>query len=170
MSEQKLDARPHEDGDCPCPQCGTPQVETVYVEETFDHGGRKKPIRVAARLPIRHCRNCDFSFEDWKTEEARRRAACAQVGVLSPEEIRAIRKAYGLSQKAFAQLTRLGGATLNRWERGHLIQNGAYDDYLYLLSFPENLERLKDRRRFGEQSDDKRFQCLRPTGEKQGTE
>ena len=165
MSVQKSDVERHEDGNLLCPQCGTPQVETVHVEETFDHGGRKKPIRVTTRLPIKHCRHCDFSYEDEETEEARHAAACAQVGVQSPAQIRAIRKQYDLSQKAFAQLTRLGGATLNRWERGHLIQNGAYDDYLYLLNFPENLERLKDRRRFGEHSDDKRFRLLRPTEE-----
>jgi putative zinc finger/helix-turn-helix YgiT family protein len=165
MSSQKSDVKHNEAGGFLCPQCGTAQVETIQVEETFDHGGRKKPIRVTARLPIKHCRKCDFSFEDWETEEARHRAACAHVGVQSPAEIRAIRKKYDLSQKAFAQLTRLGGATLNRWERSHLIQNGAYDDYLYLLGFPENLERLKDRRRFDVQSDDRRFRLLRPTAE-----
>jgi putative zinc finger/helix-turn-helix YgiT family protein len=131
-----------------CPECGTPNLETVQVEETFDHGGRKKPTHVTALIPIKHCRNCDFSFEDRETEKTKHRAACAQVGVQAPEEIRSIRKASGLSQREFARLTRLGGATLNRWERGHLIQNGAYDDYLYLLRFPENLERLKERRRF----------------------
>jgi putative zinc finger/helix-turn-helix YgiT family protein len=129
-----------------CPQCGTANLETVEVEEAFDYGGRKEPIHVTALLPIKHCRKCDFSFEDWHTENARHGAACAQVGVQTPEEIRSIRRASGLSQREFARLTRLGGATLNRWERGHLIQNGAYDDYLYLLRYPENLERLKKRR------------------------
>src|SRR5207237_108542 len=111
-----------------CPQCGASDLETVQVEETFDHGGRKKPIHVTAVLPIKHCRRCDFSFEDWETETARHRAACAAVGVQAPEDIRRLRKALGLSQKELARLTRLGGATLNRWERGHLMQNGAYDD------------------------------------------
>ena len=147
-----------------CPQCGAPDLETVQVKEAFDHGGRKKPIRVTALLPIKHCRKCDFSFEDWETEKARHRAACAEVGVQAPEDIQKLRLAYGLSQKEFARLTRLGGATLNRWERGHLIQNGAYDDYLYLLRYPENLERLRQRRPAAE-SDNKRFRCLQPTAE-----
>src|SRR5437870_647051 len=134
MSARNLDKREHQGHKALCPQCGTPNLETVQVEETFDHGGRKKPIHVTALLPIKHCRACDFSFEDWQTEEAKHRAACAQVGVQNPQEIRSIREGYGLSQRDFARLTRLGGATLNRWERGHLIQNGAYDDYLYLLS------------------------------------
>jgi putative zinc finger/helix-turn-helix YgiT family protein len=166
MSAEKLGNGQAEDNEALCPQCGEPRLESVQVEETFDHGGRKKPIRVTARLSVKRCRNCAFVFEDWQTERARHRAACAQVGVQSPDEIRSIRNSYELSQKEFARLTRLGAATLNRWERGHLIQNGAYDDYLYLLRFPENLERLKDRRRPGGQADNKRFPNLQLTAEK----
>jgi putative zinc finger/helix-turn-helix YgiT family protein len=146
MAARNQDKREQQAHQALCPECGSATLETVHVEETFDHGGRKKPIHLTASLPIKHCQACDFSFEDWETEEARHRAACAQVGVQAPDEIRSIRKASGLSQREFARLTRLGGATLNRWERGHLIQNGAYDDYLYLLRFPENLERLRGRR------------------------
>lgn len=147
----------------PCPECGQPDLETVQVEETFDYGGRKKPIRVTAQLPVKRCRACNFSFEDEETEKARHRAACAQVGVQTPDEIRSIRKASGLSGRKFAHLTRLGEATLNRWERGHLIQNGAYDDYLYLLRFPENLARLEERRRpTGDEADGKRYLGLAP--------
>jgi putative zinc finger/helix-turn-helix YgiT family protein len=153
MSAQKQNKtekrKENEDQEVLCPQCGASGLETVQVEETFDHGGRKEPIHVTAVLPVKHCRKCDFAFEDWETEKARHRAACAAVGVQPPEEIRRLRQAVGLSQREFARLTRLGGATLNRWERGHLIQNGAYDDYLYLLRFPENVERLRQRKATG---------------------
>jgi putative zinc finger/helix-turn-helix YgiT family protein len=152
MSVRNLEKREDQGQETLCPECGRPSLETVEVKETFDHGGRKKPIHVTALLPIKRCRDCHFSYEDWETEQARHRAACAQVGVQAPEEIRCLRKRYDLNQKEFARLTRLGGATLNRWERGHLIQNGAYDDYLYLLRFPENLERLRERRRLTEES------------------
>jgi putative zinc finger/helix-turn-helix YgiT family protein len=168
MPDSHMNKRENEAQEALCPECGTANLETVQIEETFDYGGRKELIHVTAVLPIKHCRKCDFSFEDWETTQARHRAACVTVGVQSPEEIRQIRKAYGLSQKAFARATRLGAATLNRWERGHLIQNGANDDYLYLLRFPENLDRLRRRRQRKEKPAPKRFQRLEPTVELHG--
>ena len=36
-------------------------------------------------------------------------------------------------------------ASLARWETGALIQNGANDQLLFLLTFPENFERLRRR-------------------------
>jgi hypothetical protein len=62
---------------------------------------------------------------------------------LNPKEIRTIRG--DLSQVKFAELTRLGVATIGRWERGELIQNGANDQLLFLLTFPENFKRLRHR-------------------------
>jgi transcriptional regulator with XRE-family HTH domain len=63
--------------------------------------------------------------------------------VLTSDEIRHIREEYGFSRAEFARLTRLGEATLNRWENGILVQNLAYDRYLRLLCFPENVRRLQ---------------------------
>ena len=51
-----------------------------------------------------------------------------------------------MSRAVFSRLTRIGEASLGRWENGLLIQNLAYDHLLYLLTFPENLERLKFRK------------------------
>jgi transcriptional regulator with XRE-family HTH domain len=65
--------------------------------------------------------------------------------VLAPREVAALRARYDLSRAQFARLTHLGEATIARWERGELIQNAAYDQFLHLLSFPENIQRLRDR-------------------------
>src|SRR5436190_819798 len=82
-----------------CPECGQLNLETIWETETFDGGGRKKPIRVTASLPIKRCPDCHFAFEDSETEAARHAAACARRGVQSPAEIRAIRESHGLSQR-----------------------------------------------------------------------
>jgi transcriptional regulator with XRE-family HTH domain len=67
---------------------------------------------------------------------------------MTPAEIRAIRREAGaLSRAQFARITRLGEATIGRWERGELIQNRANDQLLYLLTFPENVTRLRNRER-----------------------
>ena len=64
----------------------------------------------------------------------------------TPTEIRTIRERHGLTQQAFASLTGLGLATVWRWEKGMYTQNKSLDRFLYLLTFPENMERLKHRR------------------------
>jgi transcriptional regulator with XRE-family HTH domain len=65
---------------------------------------------------------------------------------LTPAEITAIRERYHLSRAEFARLTRIGEASLARWEGGLIIQNGSIDQLLYLLTFSENLDRLRHRR------------------------
>ena len=53
--------------------------------------------------------------------------------MLTPEEIRGIRKRLGLSRSALAKLTGIGEASLSRWESGIKIQTPGYDRYLRLL-------------------------------------
>jgi putative zinc finger/helix-turn-helix YgiT family protein len=129
-----------------CLECGSEALEERFDEETFEYGGREKPFTVTARVPSLLCKTCGFRFYDEAAEQARHEAACRHLGVMIPDEIHALRKRYGLTQEAFAELTGLGVASLGRWERGAGIQNEAYDTLLYLLTFPENVERLQRRR------------------------
>ncbi len=62
-----------------------------------------------------------------------------------PADVAEVRKRYRLRREEFAAKTRLGEASLARWESGQLIQNAAYDNYLYLLTFEENMRRLEER-------------------------
>jgi len=62
-----------------------------------------------------------------------------------PAEVLDLRSSYGLTRAEFAEATRIGEASLARWETGQLIQNPANDNFLYLLRFRENWERLKAR-------------------------
>ncbi len=124
------------------------RLEERFDEETFEYGGREKPFSVTARIPSLRCTACGFRFYNDAAEQARHEAACRHLGVMTPDEIRALRKRYGSTQEAFAALTGLGVASLGRWERGQGIQNEASDVLLHLLTFPENVERL--RRRQGE--------------------
>jgi DNA-binding transcriptional regulator YiaG len=64
---------------------------------------------------------------------------------MTPREVEAVRAGLGMTRAAFADLTRLGEASLARWEKGRLIQNPANDQLLYLLRFSENVERLRSR-------------------------
>ena len=130
-----------------CFECGSTALEPRFDEETFEYGGREKPFTVTARIPSLLCRNCGYRFYDDDAEWARHAAACRHLVVMTPDEIRALREGYGLSQVELAELTGLGVASLGRWERGAGIQNEGYDALLYLLTFAENVKRLRHRRK-----------------------
>lgn len=129
-----------------CPMCGGKDVRTTTEVETFVYGDGPEAVELTAQVPVRTCNACGFQFTDDVAEEARHEVVCRHLGIMTPREISRIRKAYSMSRTVFARLTRLGEASLARWENGLLMQNPAYDQFLYLLTFPENLERLKYRR------------------------
>ena len=66
-------------------------------------------------------------------------------GLLSADEIRAIRKSFGLTQRELARLLRLGSNTLSRWEAGRNVQTEAMDVLLRLIrDVPGSLQYLRD--------------------------
>ncbi|MCY4286999.1 MAG: helix-turn-helix domain-containing protein [Aestuariivita sp.] len=54
-----------------------------------------------------------------------------------------MRENYNMTRSAFADVSGLGKASLNRWENSLSIQNHSHDRYLRLLAFPEIIERLQ---------------------------
>ncbi len=65
--------------------------------------------------------------------------------LLSADEIRGIREQHGLTQAELAQLLRLGGNTLSRWEAGRNVQTAAMDVLLRLIrDLPGSLEYLSE--------------------------
>jgi putative zinc finger/helix-turn-helix YgiT family protein len=129
-----------------CPSCGHDAVETIQVEHKFPYGDGDQAVTLSAIVPLRRCRECGFEFLDSAAEERKHEAVCRHLGVMTPAEVRSIRNVAGkLSRGEFARVSRLGEATIGRWERGELIQNAANDQLLYLLTFPENLVRLRER-------------------------
>ena len=115
------------------------------VVEEFAYGTGKDCVQLRAAVPLRTCRDCGFQFTDHHAEGARHEAVCRHLGVMTPREVEAVRTRLGMTRAAFADLSRLGEASLARWEKGLLIQNAANDQLLYLLRFPENVKRLRSR-------------------------
>jgi putative zinc finger/helix-turn-helix YgiT family protein len=136
-----------------CPNCERENVETSIERETFAYGEGDSAPQVTADVPVRTCRDCGFQFTDGEAEEARHDAVCRHLGVLTPKEVLDLRKRYNMSRAEFAELTRLGEASLARWENGQLIQNPANDQLLFLLTFPSNVELLRHRAARSERSE-----------------
>lgn len=130
--------------DCECPQCGENSITTYRHLDTFTYGSGDAAATLEVDLPVRRCDACDFEFLDHEGERLRHEAVCRHLGVLTPAEIRDIRRRFGMTRAAFAELTRLGEATLNRWENGSVVQNRANDRYLRILAIPEVMNRLRD--------------------------
>ena len=61
--------------------------------------------------------------------------------MLQPEEIRAFRRKFDLTQEELAKLLGLGGATLSRYENGGL-QDKTHDTLIRMAMEPENLREL----------------------------
>lgn len=119
-----------------CPLCGEDSVTTEWTRDSFEYGAAESAVILEVDLPVRRCRACDIEFLDREGERLRHETVCRHLGVLSPREISGLRKGFGMSRAAFAELTGLGEASLGRWESGAVIQNRANDRYLRLLSLP----------------------------------
>ena len=129
-------------GECVCFECDAP-AGTQWREHSFPYGAGASAVELNVTLPVRVCRSCGFEFLDHEAETLQHEAVCAHLGVLTPKEIRGIRRMHGMSRAEFSRVTGLGEETLNRWENAILIQNAANDRYLRLLARHENVRRLE---------------------------
>ena len=65
-------------------------------------------------------------------------------GLLSADEIRALRERLDLTQADLARLLRLGANTVSRWESGRNVQTAAMDILLRLIrDLPGSVEYLR---------------------------
>lgn len=128
-----------------CGECGSERIRTSREIYNFPYGVGNDTVELSCEVPFRKCSDCGFSFIDGEAEDICHEEVCKHLGMMTPSKIKALRGLYELTQAQFSEITKLGEATLSRWERGIVIQNQAYDNYLYLLRFPENLKKLHSR-------------------------
>jgi putative zinc finger/helix-turn-helix YgiT family protein len=141
-----------------CPSCEGELTSTRHERLEFDYGQPPQQVRLSAVVPVSTCEGCGFSFTGEAAEVLIHEAVCRHLGVMTPSEIKGVREQLGLSRSDFAKLTRLGEASLARWERGSLVQNCANDQLLYLMRFPDNVDRLRLRRQEMEAVEDRSVQ------------
>lgn len=148
-----------------CPDCERFNVQTEHILDTFRYGVGESAVEITCELPVRICIDCGLRFLDREAEEIKHAAVCRHLARLTPEEIRSTRERVG-TQSEFSLLTGIGEASQSRWETGASIQSKAYDNYLFLLKYPENVQRLRARMvpMSGEHlnSTGARFRCIQP--------
>ena len=136
-----------------CPLCDGESIETFLHSHAFKYGSDDTAVTLRVdNLPVRRCAACDFEFIDHEGSQLQHEAVCRHLGVLTPTEVREIRKRYGMTAAAFAETTGLGPATLGRWETGALVQNRANDFYLRLVRIPSVMRILQQLSAHGSES------------------
>lgn len=119
-----------------CPDCdGT--FERRWEDTTIPYGTGDKAADIPVRLPLYTCVGCGLQTLDIEGERLEHEAVCHYHGILSPREIKHIRKMHGMTRDEFAHMTGIGESSLGRWERALSMQSPAYDKYLRLLQQPE---------------------------------
>ncbi len=107
--------------------------------------GEEIAVPSAAHLSCPKCHEVVLRYQD-----ARRLSEDAVAiyrrkhGLLSADEIRALRERFELTQAEFARLLRLGANTLSRWEAGRNAQTEAMDTLLRLIrDVPGSIDYLR---------------------------
>jgi DNA-binding transcriptional regulator YiaG len=128
-----------------CPECDSPRVFTRPTPHSFKYGVSDDAPILDCLLPVRVCADCGAEFVDEEGEAVRHEAVCHHLFLHTPRQVLQLRESIG-TQVEFSDLTGIGEASLSRWETGASFQSKAYDNYLYLLTFKDNIERLRNRR------------------------
>lgn len=128
-----------------CPACGTMMKET-RGRLKVPINGEEISVPSASHLKCPKCGELVLRFQEAKrlhedASEIYRR----KHGLLSADEIRAIRERFNLNQADLARLLRLGANTVSRWESGRNVQTAAMDILLRLIrDLPGSIDYLRD--------------------------
>ncbi len=128
-----------------CPACGTSMVEKRATLR-LPVNGEEIAVPSATHLVCPKCGEILLRFRDAKRlGEDAISIYRKKHGLLSADEIRAIRERFELTQADLASLLRLGANTVSRWESGRNVQTAAMDVLLRLIrDLPGSIEYLRD--------------------------
>jgi putative zinc finger/helix-turn-helix YgiT family protein len=116
-----------------CAECGKVSVTqaTIPHQASIKHDGRLYEFPIV-ELPVDRCEACGEVFFTNQTADAKSSALRAHLGLLQPEEIRALLQRYGLTQRKFAEHLRMAEESVSRWLNGLSIQSRSLDTLMRL--------------------------------------
>lgn len=131
-----------------CPLCGNRTLEPRSGEFRFD-----PPANIPGGAMIvpeanwLECASCGKRILDPELDKAIDRLRYERLGLLSPNEIEAVRTRLGLTQVQMAELLGVGEKTYTRWEAGKSYHNTSSDNLIRLVAqSPELFTRLSAER------------------------
>jgi putative zinc finger/helix-turn-helix YgiT family protein len=127
-----------------CPTCGTIMKDT-RGRLSLPINGEEIAVTSAAHLKCPKCGEIVLGFQDVKRLHEDAIAIYRKKhGLLSADQIRAIRDHFDLTQADLARLLRLGANTVSRWESGRNVQTAAMDILLRLIrDLPGSIDYLR---------------------------
>jgi putative zinc finger/helix-turn-helix YgiT family protein len=149
-----------------CPTCGHQPLQPQVIRDEFEYGPDEERIAIVVEaVPVLVCPHCGETLYGPEASRLRCQAICRSQGLLTSEQVKAVRERLDMSQSEFARLTGIGVATLSRWERGRLLQTKALDRYLRVLgAFPEVIPWLESLAR-QLKAPESPWRCLQVTAE-----
>jgi HTH-type transcriptional regulator/antitoxin MqsA len=126
-----------------CPECGG-RIERARHTVDVHIGRRTVAVEGDYSRCTGDCAECYFAAGEMDAVISRATEVIrANEGLLTPADIKALRKRIGLTQPQLELLLGAGLKTVTRWEKGTVIQNGATDTLLRLIrDVPEALTYL----------------------------
>lgn len=127
-----------------CPLCG----ETAWVDRRGDFVFDLPPNFPVSRIVIEDAEweECEACEEQLLRPVLQRRLEAERyrlLGLLLPEQIRAVRKRLGLTQVEMARFLSVGDKTYTRWESGRSLQSKSMDSLIrFADAHPELFEEL----------------------------
>jgi len=127
-----------------CPQCATMMTERRSALK-LPVNGEDVPVPSAVHLRCPKCDEVALRFSDSRRLQEDAIAIYRRKhGLLSADEIRAIRERFGLTQSELAHLLHLGANTISRWESGRNVQTEAMEMLLRLIrDLPGSIEYIR---------------------------
>lgn len=128
-----------------CPNCGTAMRE-ARGRLSLPINGEETVVTSAAHLKCPKCGEVMLRLQDAKRLHEDAVATYRKKhGLLSADDIRALRERFELTQADLASLLRLGANTVSRWESGRNVQTAAMDVLLRLIrDLPGSIQYLRD--------------------------
>ncbi len=128
-----------------CPVCDCKQeIEIIEKEETYSVKG--EPITIMASVCT--CVTCHEEILSLEYDDNNICKAYAiyrsRHNLLQPEEIKAIREQYNITQVTFARILGVGDKTIARYENGSL-QDEAINNLIFLAKDPKNFAALLEK-------------------------
>jgi putative zinc finger/helix-turn-helix YgiT family protein len=102
---------------------------TIPYAAEVKHDGRLHHVEIP-KLTIPKCRACGELVFNHSADDQILHALRLHLRLLTPEQIKAGRKALGLKSKELAKRLGVADATVSRWEQKRLIQSRAMDNLL----------------------------------------
>lgn len=121
-----------------CLECGGEMIRSLDPIQTVFKGDELQ-IESVEHWKCEQCGELEYESADLDVLDGAENEAYRKLhNLLSPKEIKAIRKRYGLTQAQFEELLGVATPTVSRWETGSVIQTKVADNLMRAIrEFPE---------------------------------